>query len=300
MDNLVSNLFDIARNEQLDTVGKKAGYLIDVCKFVLFRAYGNRPKKLFGFEMHFSRPESLLHLIKEVFIELHYFVALNTKAPIIFDIGSNIGITVLFFKKLYPDSIIYSFEPDPDTFTFLKTNIKNNHLKNVFLHNAGMSNMSGTAVFYVPSWSNGSSSLFREKIEIEQGYAQSRSAATDPQVSEKEVNIIRCSDFIRDNGIARIDLLKIDAEGSEDKIIDDISAHLHMINFIVLEFHYARDFVTKNSLASILTKLEEAGFIVSVHPTWMTTEDQVMCTYLLKAVNGNYVNHGKRDLMRLL
>jgi FkbM family methyltransferase len=298
MDNLVSHLFDIVRNERLDTAGKKAGYLIDVFKFRLSRLHDDHPKKLFGFEMHFSSPDSLSHLIKEAFIDFHYFVALEKEKPIIFDIGSNIGITVLFFKKLYPKSIIYSFEPDPDTFALLKNNIEKNNLRTVFPYNAGMSNVSGKAVLYIPSWSNGSSSLFREKIEIEKGYAQACSATAEPQVSEKEVDIIRCSDFLQENRITHIDLLKIDVEGAEENIIDDISAHLDLIDFIVLEFHYAKDHIMRNSLGTIIAKLEEAGFIVSVNPTWMATEARVMCTYLLKAVNGNYRNDRMVNLLR--
>jgi hypothetical protein len=105
-------------------------------------------------------------------------------------------------------------------------------------------------------------------------------------VTKKEVEVIRCSDFVSEHRIGHIDLMKIDVEGAEERILDDISGILPMIDAIVLEYHYARDFCSENSLSRIISALERARFIVSVEPTWFTRKPEVLCTYVVKAING--------------
>ena len=39
------------------------------------------------------------------------------------DCGANIGISILFFKKQYPDCTIMAFEPNPHAFPLLEKNV---------------------------------------------------------------------------------------------------------------------------------------------------------------------------------
>jgi FkbM family methyltransferase len=43
--------------------------------------------------------------------------------PVIIDCGGNIGLSVLYFKYLFPNSVITVFEPSPPVFEILKENI---------------------------------------------------------------------------------------------------------------------------------------------------------------------------------
>jgi len=43
------------------------------------------------------------------YLVIHHI--LNKKRPIIFDVGANIGQSIISFKKNFPNSIIHSFEP---------------------------------------------------------------------------------------------------------------------------------------------------------------------------------------------
>lgn len=289
MDNLANNIMKIIRNDHFDTA-TKIRHLIDIFKLRGGRLDSSGSARLFGFEINYNRLDSLTHVLREIFIDFSYFVKLGKDSPVIFDIGSNIGIATLFFKRMYPGSVVYSFEPDPDTFNILMNNIKKNNLKDVFVINAGISNFHGKTKLYVPYWSNGSSSIFREKIDIEMGYAKQCFAYPGPGIGEKEIRVMRGSEFIKENGIEHIDLMKIDAEGAEADIIDDISEIMAMVDFIVLEHHYSKDFVGKNSLAGIISSFEKANFLVSVKPTWLTRKPEVMCTYIVKAANGKYID----------
>lgn len=274
-------------------------YAIDLMRITGFRPDRSGLVRLFGYEIDGSRPDQLRHLVREIFADFSYFVPLQKRSPVIFDIGSNMGIASLFFKRLFPDSVLFCFEPDPDTYALLRGNIERNRLKDVHTFNVGISDTEGKARLFVPSWSSGSSSLFAEKIEIEREFAGRGSGVPCGPALEKEIEVMRCSDFIAKEGIEHIDLLKIDAEGAEERIVNDLSSLLPMIDVIILEFHYARDFLINNSLARILAFLERESFLVSVKPTWITVEPKAMSTYVVKAVNGNSA-FGKQDLLKVL
>ncbi len=48
---------------------------------------------------------------REIFVELQYYFRARRPDPVIVDGGSNIGMSVLFFKALYPDARVLAFEP---------------------------------------------------------------------------------------------------------------------------------------------------------------------------------------------
>lgn len=52
-------------------------------------------------------------LFNELFADACYSFRAQTDSPLIFDCGSNIGLSILFFKKLYPKARVIGFEPDP-------------------------------------------------------------------------------------------------------------------------------------------------------------------------------------------
>ncbi|HKZ65867.1 MAG TPA: hypothetical protein VJ111_05915, partial [Chitinophagaceae bacterium] len=55
----------------------------------------------------------------EMFKEKVYKFTSSKKNPYIIDCGSNIGMSILYFKSLYPEARILGFEADPYIFSFL-------------------------------------------------------------------------------------------------------------------------------------------------------------------------------------
>src|SRR5687767_13278915 len=56
--------------------------------------------------------------------------------PVIFDIGANVGQSVLAFKDLFPRSVIHSFEPSPSAFQEMRKvagRFENVHPRNIAL-----------------------------------------------------------------------------------------------------------------------------------------------------------------------
>lgn len=266
----------------------------DVLRAFRLRPDGSKSLSLFGYKINFDRFDSLNLLIREIFVNLSYLCRIETDRPVIFDVGSNIGISMLFFKKVYPASKIYCFEPDPDIFDLLKRNIIDNGLNDVFAMNTGLSDSDEESILFVPSWSSGSSSIFEKKVMIEKGFADKVSPSNENLIMKKYVRLTKCSSFIDEHRIENINLLKIDVEGAEERIIRELSSILERVDLIIMEYHYSRDFTAHNSMSGIIRHLEEAEFIVSIEPLWVTDSPQVMATYMIKAVNGRTKRIGEK------
>ena len=61
-----------------------------------------------------------------------YFFPEEITPKVIFDIGGNIGITAIYLSKLFPDAVIYTFEPLTENFEIMEKNIQ--FYQNMFHH----------------------------------------------------------------------------------------------------------------------------------------------------------------------
>src|SRR6478609_5383363 len=154
-------------------------------------------QRLHGFNVYAYDYPNLISLYIEILLKQVYRVRLKQQKPFIVDCGANIGISVLFFKQLYPDCTIWAFEPNPNSFHLLEKNVLQNRLQNVKLFNCALSSENGQVKFFVPvkkSSLNGSS-----RAGLDESY-------------EAIVESIKLSDFIKD---IKSDFIKMDIEGDE-------------------------------------------------------------------------------------
>jgi FkbM family methyltransferase len=202
------------------------------------------PVSLVGYDILFMGDVQFQHLFKEIFLEASYFFKADTETPVIIDCGSNIGMSVLFFKLLYPKARIIAFEPDPLTFETLRRNVNNNHLSNVELHQVALSDKDGSLELFrndAPDISSLRMSMLRER-----------------QVGQSViVPARRLSDYI----LCDVDLVKIDVEGAEEVVIGDlVSANkLRYIKRLHIEYHHHIE-RAEDKFSSILRLLEVSGF----------------------------------------
>jgi FkbM family methyltransferase len=156
-------------------------------------------------------------IMQEIFINKEYLTKID-KPQYIFDIGSNVGISVIFFKLLYPDANIYAFEPDPVTFEKLKRNTS--QFGKVFLYNWAISNLNSDIEYYVNTESSMSSSMYKRS-----------SFQKLIKVKSKTV-----SQIIKELGIPKVDLLKFDIEGAEFVAFDN-KDNIENIQYLIGEVH---------------------------------------------------------------
>ena len=67
-------------------------------------------------EFHFIDSESFINQYLEIFENQCLFFETKNQKPKIIDCGANIGISILYYKRLYPEAQIIGFEPDPKFF----------------------------------------------------------------------------------------------------------------------------------------------------------------------------------------
>jgi FkbM family methyltransferase len=208
----------------------------------------------------FNYPE-LINLFEEIFIYQIYAFESEKKDPFIVDAGSNIGISVLYFKIAYPESRIIAVEPNRESFGLLKENIILNHLPFVTLLNYALSDTAGTSVLYNhPNQGSLTMSLL-----------QSTGKSALETVTTKML-----SSYIHNE----IELMKLDVEGSEIKIVSDLIHHqkLTLVKKMIIEFHPTITGVTIDPFIETLSQNQfQCTFEKdSLHPK--ATEIIVHCT----------------------
>jgi FkbM family methyltransferase len=151
--------------------------------------------------------------------EIYKFISKSDK-PIIIDCGANVGISTIYFKKLYPESVVYSIEADPKIFNLLEMNIKNFGFYDVILKNKAV-------------WVDDKVVAFKQEGGHSGVVIESIGAAKEG--IGIPVKGMRLRDLL--NQFDRIDLLKLDIEGAENLVLFDCGNVLAKCDHIFVEWH---------------------------------------------------------------
>ena len=152
----------------------------------------------------------------------------NFDNPIIFDVGANIGNYSNSIKLLSPNSILYSFEPHPKTYEILKNDsIKNNY----FAFNCGLGKEKSKLKLYdYESHTEGTehASFFKETFEN----------LYNKNVISFDVDVITVDNFIEEQKIEKINLLKIDTEGNDFNVLLGAKKSLNNEKIDIIHFEF--------------------------------------------------------------
>lgn len=214
-----------------------------------------RSRHLEGFVVHFRNEAELDEISAEVFEKQEYRFTPPRPNPLILDCGSHIGLSVLYFKKCYPDARIIAFEPHPINFTILRKNVEANRLRDVELVQAAVAGVDGEVNLY-GRFSSGEAWTWGDSI-VPDMWGKWESAGRDEEVA---VRAVRLSSYIREP----VDLVKLDIEGAEQQVIDDIAPRLAAVRELIVEFHPTATSRHVNDGDRILAVLESEELEVSV------------------------------------
>ncbi|HEX6810039.1 MAG TPA: FkbM family methyltransferase [Planctomycetota bacterium] len=125
------------------------------------------------------------------------------------DVGAQVGqFTLLASRLVGPRGRVVAFEPDPKTHRMLCKSVARNRLSNVMAVHAALADVNAVQTFHLSQAQNIGANSLRPP-------AQGLDARTSVQVE-----CWRMDDFLRDHGIPKPDLVKIDVEGAELLVLD--------------------------------------------------------------------------------
>lgn len=179
---------------------------------------------------------SLNYNFREIFSRSIYDFDFEGDSPYIIDAGANIGLATLFWKSKYPQCRVVAFEPSTLVFELLTRNITANGIKSVECVNMALSDVDGYTEFTTDELVSGS--LIVEKNLIH----------------SYKVRTTKLSHYLNEP----VEVLKIDIEGAEMLVMEEVTSHLHFVRRIFVEYH---SFVHKEqSLQRLLAILTRCGF----------------------------------------
>jgi FkbM family methyltransferase len=166
----------------------------------------------------------------------------ESNQPLILDCGAYIGVSVLNFKRQFPEAKILAFEPDPHVVPVLRGNLKRNNATDVEIVEAAVWTRDGEANFF-------SEGADGSKLTSVRGASRSRL-------------VVRTVDFKRFLSDP-VDLIKMNVEGSEYEVIPHLGDSLKLVKNMLVYCHINNEDV--RPLSRLLETMVSAGFMVSVN-----------------------------------
>lgn len=192
-------------------------------------------------------------IVKETWVDRAYDVA---GTPVqdgwtVLDVGAGIGDFAVRAAKAAPSGRVFAFEPAADAFALLGENLARNGVKNVVARREALG-------------APGEAAAVRDS-----GSVRSRTVPAGASGDPNEVPTSSLDDVLARLGLESCDLLKLDVEGAEERILLGASAEtLRRVRHVVLEVHEDGEGAGRAGLLS--SRLEELGFETrrTPNPAW--------------------------------
>lgn len=126
------------------------------------------------------------------------------------DVGANVGLyTMIASRCVGRSGRVYAFEPSKREFAHLRYHIDHNSLQNVHAFQLALGSHDGTAVLHVA-----------DDVHAGLNTIEERFMYPDTNEAYREVvPVVRLDDFVRGHSIPRVDVMKVDVEGAEARVV---------------------------------------------------------------------------------
>jgi len=172
---------------------------------------------------------------------------------IFLDIGANIGYFSLLVANNIPTAKVISFEPVNDLFQKLRNNISINDFKNITAINAAVGEVNEERELFL----SGSDNLGMSSFQQPENFSGKR----------EMVKVVTIDEWFKRAGLAKIDIIKLDVEGSEFaalKGMKEVSQNFKPIIIVEINPETLSMFrLMPVDIYVYLNKLNFAGFIIS-------------------------------------
>ena len=212
----------------------KIGYKILIALF--------NPIEVQGHKMFINDPELLTNPYSENF-RAGILKRELKRGDIALDLGANLGYFTLFMAKIVgEEGKVFAFEPHPKNFSLLKKNIEINGYRNIILVQKAVSDRIGKEKLY---------------YKKDGRFTDGTLCPLQKDRSFVEVETVKLADFIKE----RINFIKMDIEGAEGLVIQDVPL-IFKNKPLKMLFEFHPKLIKKFGLEplKILTTLEDYGF----------------------------------------
>jgi FkbM family methyltransferase len=124
---------------------------------------------------------------------------------VVLDIGANIGLFSAYAARRCPRGTVHAFEPGETNLAHLRRNLTLNDLTNVRVNAMGLYDRTGTLVFNFTA--DNPAGSFITDTDVSAGTAET-------------VQVSTLDDWAREADLDRLDLVKMDVEGSELRVLE--------------------------------------------------------------------------------
>ena len=212
--------------------------------------------QFFGYKL-IGRKEFVKH---NSFNAIHKFIInefIDKKEITIFDIGASDGSSIERFKKRFPQSKIFSFEPTEFLFDKLKKQYNSDTVK---IFNNALGAKEEHRDFYQYEYHEINS--FYPMVQNSKYKLQRTKKENQKNEIKKKVNVITLDSFAEKNRIKKIDVLKIDTQGAETEVLDGAQNLLksNLVNIIELEHIIGIAHECNNSFYKLEEKLNKYNY----------------------------------------
>ncbi len=160
-----------------------------------------------------------------------------------FGVGEDISFDLGLIKKF--DLQIYAFDPTPKSIKWVKSQKTPVNFK---LHEYGLSDKNGEVTFFPPKNPNHVSATLLDRPETKE--------------NAYNVPVKNLKTILKELNHSCIDLLKIDIEGAEYSVIDNIIESKIEIKQLLIEFHHRFENVGMEKTKEAVIKLNKAGYLI--------------------------------------
>jgi FkbM family methyltransferase len=158
------------------------------------------------------------YVLREIFVERELEVTTGRPVRTVLDGGAYVGYSTAFLALRYPDARVVAVEPDPENFALLQQNTRG--FENVRVVRAALWDEArplGLENPGDPSWGR---------------------RVTDRASGHGEVDGLTIPVLLAQHGFARVDLLKLDVEGAEERLLgEEADDWLVEVDTAIIEAH---------------------------------------------------------------
>ncbi len=179
-----------------------------------------------------------------VFSKEEYEMEYGKNPEVIIDCGANAGLVSLFYKRKFPHAQIIAVEPEPSNFELLSQNTS--AYDDIHCINYGIWNK--PAILEIKDLGLGKWGFMTEEVEEE---------------NEHTIKAISIDEIMRRFNLTKIDILKVDIEGSEKEMFEkNYEKWLPFVKVLVIELH---DNMRPGGAASLFKALSHFEFEFRIH-----------------------------------